>query len=197
MENCSLFLILTNFINENTLKIFIQSTATILSVLLSGFIASVGAAYYTKILKEVNKSIETANYAKLLAYECAANAKNYKIIAESIKNVNKDITYIIGNNLGERWSKILEYDFNKDENHQICYAMLSVLSENDIKIGDATLEDYTFYGLACKKLSIDIDDNYFVNSGETSLGIELGFTMLNDAGEIMGYSDYEILRIIV
>ena len=53
MENCSLFLILTNFINENTLKIFIQSTATILSVLLSGFIASVGAAYYTKILKEV------------------------------------------------------------------------------------------------------------------------------------------------
>lgn len=142
MENCSLFLILTNFINENTLKIFIQSTATILSVLLSGFIASVGAAYYTKILKEVNKSIETANYAKLLAYECAANAKNYKIIAESIKNVNKDITYIIGNNLGERWSKILEYDFNKDENHQICYAMLSVLSENDIKFWNQNKEKF-------------------------------------------------------
>lgn len=85
----------------------------------------------------------------------------------------------------------LQYFFEQDTNQ------VELISENDIKIGDATLEDYTFYGLACKKLSIDIDDNYFVNSGETSLGIELGFTMLNDAGEIMGYSSYEILRIIV
>ena len=54
----------------------------------------------------------------------------------------KDITYIIGNNLGERWSKILEYDFNKDENHQICYAMLSVLSENDIKFWNQNKEKF-------------------------------------------------------
>lgn len=142
MENCSLSLFLTNFINQNILNNFIENTATILSVLLSGFIASIGAAYYTKILKAQNKSIETANYAKLLAYECATNAKNYKIIAENIKNVKKDISFIMGNNLSERWSKILEYDFNKDEGHQICYAMLSVLSEKDIHFWNQNKEKF-------------------------------------------------------
>lgn len=44
MENCSLSFF-TNFINQNIFNNYIVNTATILSVLFSGFIASIGALY--------------------------------------------------------------------------------------------------------------------------------------------------------
>ena len=125
--------IISTFTESNFCNIVTNSTASILSILLSGFIASIAATYYTNIYKEHTKAIETANYAKLLAYECAMNAKNYNIIAENIKNVKSDISLIQGDNLTKRWAQILEYDFTKDEHNQICYAMLAVLLEKDIE----------------------------------------------------------------
>lgn len=124
---------ISTFAESNFFNIVTTSTASILSILLSGFIASIAATYYTNICKERTKAIETANYAKLLAYECAMNAKNYKIVAENIKNVKSDISFTQGDNLSKRWAQILEYDFTKDEHNQICYAMLALLLEKDIK----------------------------------------------------------------
>ena len=85
----------------------------------------------------------------------------------------------------------LLYFIDKDSNQ------VEIFSEYDVKIGTATLEDYTFFGLACKKLSIAIDENYFTNSGESYFSLGIGFTMLNGEGEVMGYSSYEAITVTI
>ena len=85
----------------------------------------------------------------------------------------------------------LLYFIDKDSNQ------VEIFSEYDVKIGTAALEDYTFFGLACKKLSIAIDENYFTNSGESYFSLGVGFTMLNGEGEVMGYSSYETITVTI
>lgn len=115
------------------MNFIIDSIIGIISVLLSGLLAGLVVQYFIRIFKQFDKAKKTANYAKLLAYECSNNHSNYNIIAKNLHEVKKDVIFVKNKNtLVDKWRSILQYDISKSNDNQLIFAIPAILEKDDI-----------------------------------------------------------------
>lgn len=122
----------------------IDSSIPILAVLFSGLLASIGATFLTKTIKRKEKDIETANYAKVLLYECAFKKDSYeaaKTILQQIKNKNLIYTSSIEKNWNRFLLEMPQDFFNK---YPLAYLSLpNILSNSDIVNFKSNIQKFT------------------------------------------------------
>lgn len=150
------------YIVSKFLSLFnLELLQSICSVLFSGFIAGGVWLYFSRICKEMDKVRETANYAKLLYYECEHNTPSYTFIAEHLHKIPIWELPIPEHAL---WREIIQLSSLDDEiKTNLKNAISNLLSESDQEFWEKNKKK--FIHLPSKEF--EILHKYFAKSRKT------------------------------